>query len=146
MHRILHEDNLLCEAGSAARQVRAYFRVHAEARKAILTLILLAGALRAQTASVKQAQQVATEQYLRTRDYSSLQEHQKRSQEEWLRSDFVRKPTTSLVCGRGSPRSRTRSIASTSISRRSSIPSVGCGKLKAGLQNNSDNLHNPRCS
>jgi hypothetical protein len=45
--------------------------------RSILALILLAGALRAQTASVKQAQQLATEQYLRTRDYSSLQEQQK---------------------------------------------------------------------
>jgi hypothetical protein len=59
--------------------------------RSILTLILLSGTLRAQTASVKQAQQLATEQYLRTRDYSSLQEQQKRSQEEWLRSDFVHK-------------------------------------------------------
>jgi DMSO/TMAO reductase YedYZ molybdopterin-dependent catalytic subunit len=59
--------------------------------RSILTLILLAGALGAQTASIKQAQQLATEQYLRTRDYSNPQEQQKRSQEEWLRSDFVRK-------------------------------------------------------
>jgi hypothetical protein len=59
--------------------------------RSILILILLAGALGAQTASIKQAQQLAADQYLRTRDYSSLQEQQKRSQEEWLRSDFVRK-------------------------------------------------------
>jgi hypothetical protein len=59
--------------------------------RSILTLILLAGALGAQTASIKQAQQLAADQYLRTRNYSSFQEQQKRSHEEWLRSEFVRK-------------------------------------------------------
>jgi hypothetical protein len=59
--------------------------------RTILTLVLLAGALGAQSASEKVAQQLATDQYLRTRNYSNLQEQQKRSQEEWLRSDFVRK-------------------------------------------------------
>ena len=59
--------------------------------RSILILILLAEALGAQTESIKQAQRLAAEQYLRTRDYSSLQEQQKRSQEEWLRSDFVHK-------------------------------------------------------
>jgi hypothetical protein len=59
--------------------------------RTILTLVLLAGALAAQSASEKVAQQLATDQYLRTRNYSNLQEQQKRSQEEWLRSDFVRK-------------------------------------------------------
>jgi hypothetical protein len=59
--------------------------------RSILTLILMTGALRAQTVGIKQTQQLATGQYLRTRDYSSPQEEQKRSREEWLRSDFVRK-------------------------------------------------------
>jgi hypothetical protein len=59
--------------------------------RTILTLVLLAGALAAQSASEKVAQQLATDQYLRTRNYSNLQEQQKHSQEEWLRSDFVRK-------------------------------------------------------
>jgi hypothetical protein len=59
--------------------------------RTILTLVLLAGALGAQSASEKVAQQLATDQYLRTRNYSNFQEQQKRSQEEWLRSDFVRK-------------------------------------------------------
>ena len=59
--------------------------------RSIVTLLLLAGALGAQTASIKQAQQLAADQYLRTRNYSSFQEEQKHSREEWLRSDFVRK-------------------------------------------------------
>ena len=40
--------------------------------RSILILILLAEALGAQTESIKQAQRLAAEQYLRTRDYSSL--------------------------------------------------------------------------
>ena len=65
--------------------------------RSILTLTLLAGALGAQTASIKQAQQLETEQYLRTRADSSFQEQQKRSQEDWMRSDFVRKANNFAV-------------------------------------------------
>jgi hypothetical protein len=106
--------------------------------------MVFAWILAAMPANIKQAQQLATDQYLRTRNYSSLQEQQTHGREEWLRSDFVRKANNfARLWARFAAQSNEKNSFDIDLARKLDKAFDDLRKLRAGQANNGDTLHWP---